>query len=115
MGEWLKAAGPALGGVVAAAGSALCCAGPLVAVTVGMSGAGIAATFEPWRPWFLGGSVLSLGLGFFLLDREERRACEPDRVCADAGLRRSMRVTLWVATGIAAVLATFPAWQGLLL
>ena len=115
MGDRLKAAAPALGGVVAALGSALCCAGPLLAVTVGVSGAGLAATFEPWRPWFLGAMIFFLGVGFFLLDREEKNACEPDNACADPGVRRTMRVTLWVATGLAALLATFPVWQGLLL
>lgn len=115
MGDWLKAALPAGGGVLAAVASALCCAGPLLAVTVGVSGAGLAATFEPWRPWFLGATVLFIAVGFVLLDREERKACEPDKVCADPGVRRTMRVTLWVATGLAALLATYPAWQGLLL
>ncbi|MEQ9398932.1 MAG: mercuric transporter MerT family protein [Longimicrobiales bacterium] len=115
MAEWLKATAPAVGGVFAAAGSALCCAGPLLAVTVGVSGAGLAATFEPWRPWFLGATVLFIGLGFVLLDREEKKACEPDAACADPRARRTMRVTLWIATGLAALLATFPAWQELLL
>ncbi len=43
----------AIGGVVASFTSALCCAGPLLAVTVGISGAGLSARFEPLRPYFL--------------------------------------------------------------
>ena len=43
------------GGVAAAIASALCCAGPLVAVALGLSGAGLAATFEPLRPYFVAG------------------------------------------------------------
>ena len=39
----------ATGGIAAAVGSALCCAGPLVAVALGLSGAGLAGTFEPLR------------------------------------------------------------------
>src|SRR5437667_105126 len=39
-----KTALAATGGVVAAVVSTLCCAGPLVAVALGLSGAGIAAT-----------------------------------------------------------------------
>ena len=70
------------GAVTAAIGSALCCVGPLVAVALGVSGAGLAATFEPLRPYFVGGTVLFLGLGFVALHREERKACEPGRLCA---------------------------------
>jgi mercuric ion transport protein len=100
------------GAVVAAVGSALCCAGPLVAVTLGVSGAGLASTFEPLRPYFLGAAVLGLGSGFHLLRREERRACEPDRVCADPRVRRRMKIMLWIATGVTVVLGSFPIWSG---
>ena len=68
----MRASLPGATGVVAAAGSALCCAGPVLAVTVGVSGAGLSA-FEPLRPYFLGATAFFLVLGFVLLDREERR------------------------------------------
>src|SRR2546430_5609540 len=54
-----KPALAATGGVVAAAVSTLCCAGPLVAVALGLSGAGLAATFEPLRPYFVAATVLA--------------------------------------------------------
>jgi mercuric ion transport protein len=101
----------ALGGLTAAVGSALCCAGPLVAVAIGLSGAGFAATFEPLRPYFLGGTAVLLGLGFYLLHREEERACEPGKACADRRVRRRMHVTLWVATVLALVFGAFPWWS----
>ena len=101
----------ALGGVTAAVGSALCCAGPLVAVALGLSGAGFAATFEPLRPYFLGGTAVLLGLGFYLFHREEERACERGKACADPRVRRRMRVTLWVATLLAVVFGAFPWWS----
>jgi hypothetical protein len=47
------------GGVASAVASALCCAGPLVAVALGLSGAGLAATFEPLRPYFVADTVLA--------------------------------------------------------
>jgi mercuric ion transport protein len=101
----------AVGGVAAAAVSALCCAGPLVAVALGMSGAGFAATFEPLRPWFVAGTVASLGAGFVIVRREEQRACEPGTLCASPVARRRMKMALWAATIIAIPLATFPWWS----
>ncbi len=100
-----------LSAVVAAVGSTLCCAGPLVAVTLGLSGAGLAATFEPIRPWFVGGTVLSLGYGFFTLRREDTNACKPGTLCASPVARRRMRVLLWSATVLAIPLLTFPWWS----
>jgi mercuric ion transport protein len=103
----------AAGGIGTAFISALCCAGPILAVTAGVSGAGLATTFEPLRPFFLAATALFLGFGFFLVHREEKRACEPDKVCADPGVRRRMKVMLWVATGVAVLFSTFPSWQAL--
>ena len=98
-------------GVVAALGSTLCCLGPLVAVLLGLSGAGFAATFEPLRPYFVAGTVLSLAVGFALVRREERRACVAGTLCASPVARRRMTWALWIATGIAIPLVTFPWWS----
>jgi mercuric ion transport protein len=102
----------AIGGVGAAFVSALCCAGPLIAVALGVSGAGFASTFEPLRPYFLAGTALFLGLGFFTLHREKQKACEPGKPCAEPELRRRMKYVLWVATGSAVLFATYPTWSG---
>ena len=107
----LKTLLTAVGGVGAALGSALCCAGPLVAVTLGISGAGLASTFEPLRPYFLGATGLFLGGGFYYLHREEEKACEPGKPCADVTVRRRMKITLWAATIMAAILAMYPTWS----
>src|SRR5207244_13466871 len=93
-----KPALAAPGGVVAAVVSTLCCAGPLVAVALGLSGAGLAATFEPLRPYFVAGTVLALGFGFVELRREEKRACEPGTLCASPIARRRMEWALSRAT-----------------
>lgn len=102
----------ALGAVGAAVGSALCCVGPLVAVAAGVSGAGLAATFEPVRPYFVGGTVLLLGLGHYGLYSEERKSCEPGRVCADPRMLGRMKRWLWAGSVVAVLLVTFPYWSG---
>ena len=98
-------------GVAAAVASALCCAGPLLAVAVGVSGAGLSSTFEPLRPYFLGTTAVFLGLGFFLQHREDQKACETGKVCAEPRVRRRMKNMLWVATGAAVLFATYPTWS----
>ena len=103
------------GAATAAAGAALCCVGPLVAVAIGVSGAGLASTFQPLRPYFIGATVLALGAGFWALRRDERGACEPGRPCASPRTRRLMRWTLWTATIVAGLLVTFQYWAPLVL
>jgi mercuric ion transport protein len=106
-----KSAAAATSGVLAAIGSALCCVGPLVAVVLGVSGAGLASTFEPLRPFFLVGAAASLGWGWVTVKREEHLACEPGRPCASPVARRRMKRWLIVATLLVLVLATFPLWS----
>lgn len=110
MKESLKTTLPGVGGVTAAAASAFCCGGPVVAAALGVSGAALSA-FEPYRPWFLAATAVLLIWGFWQLDREEKAACEPGKPCADEVTRRRMKVTLWAATVIAGLFATFPSWQ----
>jgi mercuric ion transport protein len=110
-----KTVAVSVGGVFAAVGSALCCAGPLVAIALGVSGAGLAATFGPLMPYFIGVSVLCLGAGFVLLRREEARACSPGTLCASPVTRRRLRVLLWAATVVAIPLLTFQWWSPFIL
>lgn len=107
-----RVAGTAAGAVGTAFASALCCGGPLIAVTLGVSGAGLASTFEPLRPYFLAGTGLLLVVGHVGLQREEARECEPGATCANPGALRRVRVVLWLATGVAFVFATYPTWSG---
>jgi len=101
----------ASGAIAAAVASTLCCAGPLVAVALGLSGAGLATTFEPLRPYFVVATALSLGFGFVVLHREEQRACVPGSLCASPIARRRMKWALWIATIIAIPLLTFSWWS----
>ena len=105
----------AAGGIAAAAGSAVCCLGPLAALALGVSGAGIAATFEPLRPYFLVGALGFLALGFVAVWREEQKACEPGKPCASPEARRRMKRRLWIATALIVLFASSPWWVGIIL
>jgi mercuric ion transport protein len=104
-----------VGGVGAAVASALCCLGPLLAVVAGVSGAALATAIEPLRPYLLVATAGFLLAGFWTVDREERKACQPGRPCAEPRVRRRMKIMLWIATGVAVAGATFPRWQTLFL
>jgi mercuric ion transport protein len=84
---------------------------PLVAVALGLSGAGLATTFEPLRPCFMVGTVLALGSGFVALHREERRACTLGALCALPVACRRIELTLWLATALAVLFVSFPWWS----
>lgn len=101
----------ALGGLGAGIVSALCCVGPLVAVSLGVSGAWLASTFEPLRPYLLTATAGSLGFAWYSVAREDRRACEPGTLCASPTARRRIKRWLWVATAIAVVFGAFPWWS----
>lgn len=92
--------------------SALCCAGPLLAAVVGVSGGALAGALEPLRPLFLGVTGVALGSGYLLVRREERRACEPGTACAGPHVRRRVKIGLAVAALLALILASYPTWSG---
>jgi mercuric ion transport protein len=81
-----------LGGVAAILAST-CCLGPLVLLTLGISGAWIAnlTALEPFRPVFIAGA----GLALFVAHRRIFRpatACRPGEVCAVPEVRTTYKV-----------------------
>lgn len=103
-----------LGAVGAAVASALCCIGPILYVWLGV-GAGLASTFEPLRPWFLGGAALFLGLGFYGVYMRPPRSCAEGGRCATEEearrKRKRRRALLWISAGLVLLFATFPSWS----
>ncbi len=105
------------GGLTAAFGSMLCCTGPLVLASLGLSGAALSA-WRPWRPLFV---VVSLGLlilAFQLVGNAEAAACEVGEgdgddecaPCADpARVRRTRRWLIALAV-LSFLLLISPRW-----
>jgi mercuric ion transport protein len=64
-----------IGGALAALVASLCCLGPLVLVTAGVSGAWIAglAAFEPYRPYALGLALVCVGFAYRSIYRAPAR------------------------------------------
>lgn len=98
---------PLVGAVTAAIAASACCLVPAVLAIVGMSGAGFASRFAPYRVYFLIATGLSLALGFWFAYHRRADACG----CAVPRSRKAARVALWITMVVAIGLAAYP-WLG---
>jgi mercuric ion transport protein len=98
----------AAGGLAAILASA-CCLGPLVLVTIGVSGVWIAnlSLLEPYRPIFIGVALVAL---FFAGRRIFRpvEACKPGEVCAIPQVRATYKLIFWIVAALVVVALSFP-------
>jgi mercuric ion transport protein len=96
------------GGIAAVLASS-CCLGPLLLVTLGISGAWIGnlSLLEPYRPLFIGAAVVAL----FFAGRSIFRsadACKPGDGCALPTTRRAHKVLFGIASSLVAVALVYP-------
>ena len=102
-------AGSLFAGGVAAILASTCCLGPLLLVTLGLSGAWIGnlTLLEPYRPIFIGAALVALFFAYRHIFRSAQ-ACKPGEVCALPGVRRAYRVIFWSVSGLVAIALAFP-------
>jgi len=104
--------GTLLAGIVTGIAASICCIGPLLLLTLGVSGSwiGSLSAFEPYRPVFIAVTLLFLGLAFRKLYLVPQ-SCQVDKPCSLPANLRRQRITFWIVS--IAVLATmgFP-WYG---
>ena len=101
--------GTLIAGVLAAIGASVCCVGPLVLLALGISGAWISTltALEPFRPIFIGLTLLFLGLSFrklYLIPQ----VCAPGTVCADPRTVKRQRFIFWAVTALLSALLAVP-------
>lgn len=119
-----------VGTVISAIMASSCCWLPLVLLAVGVSGAGIAATLETYRPLFIAVTFGFLGAAFYFTYRPRKSpTCEGDSCstteacCAvpNDGTQRRVslmtmnKVMLWVVTLLAVLFLFFPKYVGFFL
>jgi len=92
----LNTRGSLVAGVLAAIGASVCCVGPLVLLALGIGGAWIGnlTAFEPYRPLFIGLTLLFLALAFRQLYLVPQ-PCAPGTQCADPQANRRRRLVFW--------------------
>jgi mercuric ion transport protein len=100
----------AAGGLLGALAASSCCIVPLVLFTLGIGGAWIGnlAALEPYQPYFLAVTAGFLGIGYFLVYRQPKVACEDGMACARPLPKRVVKAALWGATVIAGAAVLFP-------
>ncbi len=89
-----------------------CCIVPLLLVTLGVSGAWIGnlTALEPYKPYFLTGTAILLGLGFWHVYFKPKKVRAEGSSCARPISGRITKAALWIATVLALLAATVNFW-----
>lgn len=103
-----------LAGGLAALLASTCCLGPLVLITLGVSGAWIGnlTALEPYRPIFIGVAVVALFLAWQRIWRPAT-ACAPGEVCAVPRAKGVYKLLFGVVVVLVLISLGFPyiaAW-----
>ena len=100
------------GGALAAIVASVCCLGPLVLVTLGISGVWISnlAALEPYRPLFIGVALAFMALAYrqIFMRARQPEACEPGTLCALPETNRVYRIMFWVVSALVLLALAFP-------
>lgn len=98
----------AIGGLAALLAST-CCLGPLVLVSIGLSGAWIGqlTRLEPFRPWLMAIAVIALVFAYRRIFRPTI-ACRPGEICATPSGRRTYRGLFWIVAALVLIAFGFP-------
>lgn len=102
---------PLIGGVMAAISTSLCCVGPFVLLSLGISGAWISSLtlLEPYRPVFIAVVLLVFGWAGWQVHRPIK-ACAPGTACSVPQTRKRRLTLFWATAIIALVLLTSSYW-----
>lgn len=103
------AGGALLAGGLAALLASTCCLGPLVLITLGLSGAwiGTLTVLEPYRPIFIAMALAALLLAWRRIWRPIT-ACAQGAVCATPEINRAYRLLFGVVAVLVLVALGFP-------
>lgn len=98
--------------IIAGIAASTCCLGPLVLLTLGVSGSWIGnlSAMEPLRPYLMVLTLVLLGLAFRKLYLVPQ-SCAVDTPCARPATLRKQRITFWLVSIAVLIIMSFP-WYG---
>lgn len=101
--------GPLAAGGIAALLASACCLGPLVLITLGVSGAWISnlTALEPYRPLFIGVALVAMFFAWRRIYRPEEQ-CRPGEICAVPQVRTTYKVMFWGISVLVLIALVFP-------
>ena len=97
-----------IGGLAAILAS-ICCLGPLVLVTIGVSGAWIGnlTMLEPYRPIFIGAALVALFFAYRRIFRPAQ-ACKPGEACAVPQVKTAQKIIFVIVAALTGIALAFP-------
>ncbi len=103
-------------GLTTGLAASVCCLGPLLLLTLGISGSWIStlSALAPYRPLFIALTLLFLGLAFRKLYLVPPH-CAVDTPCAQPARQRKQRLLFWLVAVIVLAMVTFPWYAPLFL
>ena len=101
--------GALFAGGLAAILASTCCLGPLILLSLGISGAWISnlTLLEPYRPIFIGAALVALFFTYRRLFRAPA-ACKPGEVCAIPQVNATHKLLFWIVAALIVVALSFP-------
>lgn len=101
--------GALFAGGFAAILASTCCLGPLILLSLGISGAWISnlTLLEPYRPIFIGAALIALFFAYRRLFRP-MTACNPGEVCAIPRVNATYKLLFWIVTLLIVIALSFP-------
>ncbi len=105
----------AAGGVIGAVLASSCCIGPLVLLTLGVSGAWIGSltAMKAYQPVFVAAAIAFLAFGFWQVNGKSRQTYAEGSDCASTTTDRVVKTALWIATGLVVIALTVDFWAPL--
>ncbi len=105
----------AAGGIIGAVLASACCIGPLVLLTLGISGAWISnlTALEPFKPYFAAVTLGLIGLGFWQVYFRPKPACEEGSYCASPRSGLVIQIALWAALALVLAALSIDYWAPL--
>lgn len=107
------------GGLLTAFLASICCIGPVLFAALGVGAgatgfladtAGVLKALLPYRPLFIGLTMIFLGISFYLAYRKPTVGDAACQACVPSPGVRSNRRLLWIIVGLAVALVLAPYW-----